>query len=85
MVLAEYLGRHPTANAAAAARMVTRGRYARMFWGGGIGLAFLGVVLAAIGWAGPLAVGLAGGVVVQVALAAYESVFIRAGQDVPLS
>lgn len=85
MVLVEYLGRHPTANAAAAARMVTHGRYARMFWGGGIGLAIVGVVLAGIGWAGPLAVGLAGGVVVQLALAAYESVFIRAGQDVPLS
>src|SRR5699024_2440899 len=85
MVLAEHLGRHPTANAAAAARMLTRGRYARMFWSGGIGLGAIGLVLSAIGWAGPLVAALTGGIVVQFALAAYESVFIRAGQDVPLS
>ncbi|HEY3896934.1 MAG TPA: 4Fe-4S dicluster domain-containing protein [Pseudonocardiaceae bacterium] len=85
MVLFEYLGRHPSANAAAAARLAVRGRYATTFWGGGIGLGVLGGALAAIGWVGPPAVAVAGGVLVQVALLAYESVFIRAGQDVPLS
>lgn len=85
MVLVEYLGRHPSANAAAAARLAVRGRYAAMFWGGGIGVAALGVVLAGIGWAGPLAVAAIGAALVQGALLAYESVFIRAGQDVPLS
>jgi Fe-S-cluster-containing dehydrogenase component/Ni/Fe-hydrogenase subunit HybB-like protein len=85
MVLLEYLGRHPTANAAAAAAMAVRGRYARTFWFGGVGIALLGLVLAALGWAGVPVVAVAGGVLVQPALLAYESVFVRAAQDVPLS
>ncbi|HEX5349658.1 MAG TPA: 4Fe-4S dicluster domain-containing protein [Pseudonocardiaceae bacterium] len=85
MVLFEYLGRHPTANAAAAAHLALYGHYAATFWGGGIAVAVLAVVLAAIGWAGPLAVTVAGAVLVQAAMLAYESVFVRAGQDVPLS
>jgi Fe-S-cluster-containing dehydrogenase component/formate-dependent nitrite reductase membrane component NrfD len=90
IVLVEYLGphatgRHATANAAAAARMAVRGRYARTFWGGGIGLATLGLVLAGFGWAGLPAAAASAGVVVQAALLAYESVFVRAAQDVPLS
>ncbi|NKQ52369.1 polysulfide reductase NrfD [Amycolatopsis sp. K13G38] len=85
MTLLEYLGRHPTTNAAAAAEMAVRGRYARTFWGGGIALALVGVVLAGIGWAGPLLVAAVGGLVAQAALLAYESVFVRAAQDVPLS
>ncbi|MFF5992391.1 4Fe-4S dicluster domain-containing protein [Prauserella flavalba] len=86
MTLLEYLGRHTTAHAAAAAHMVTSGRYARLFWTGGAGLAALGALLGGVGWAGgPLVLAAAGGVVVQAALLAYESVFVRAGQDVPLS
>ncbi|WP_245585746.1 4Fe-4S dicluster domain-containing protein [Pseudonocardia asaccharolytica] len=85
MVLLEYLGRHSTRNAGAAAHLVTRGRYARTFWLGGIGLALVGAVLAGLGWTGPLLAAVAGGLVVQVALLAYESVFVRAAQDVPLS
>lgn len=37
MLLLEYLGRHPTSNAAAAAHLATHGRYARTFWLGGVG------------------------------------------------
>lgn len=85
MLLAEYLGRHATAQAAAAAHMVVRGRYAALFWGGGVAAAVLAGALAAAGWAGLLVAALAGGVIVQAALLAYESVFVRAGQDVPLS
>jgi Fe-S-cluster-containing dehydrogenase component/formate-dependent nitrite reductase membrane component NrfD len=85
MTLAEYLGKHPTAQAAAAAHMVVRGRYARTFWIGGVGMALLGVLLAGVGWSGSLVVGAVGGVIVQAALLAYESVFVRAGQDAPLS
>jgi hypothetical protein len=85
MLLLEYLGPHPTANAAAAARMVTRGRYARTFWLGGIGLAVLAAGLAIGGWAGPLGLAVGAALLVQVALLVYESVFVRAGQDVPLS
>ena len=35
MVLFDYLGAHPTANAAAAVRLALHGRYAPTFWGGG--------------------------------------------------
>jgi Fe-S-cluster-containing dehydrogenase component/formate-dependent nitrite reductase membrane component NrfD len=86
MVLFEFLGRHAGAHAAAAAHMVVKGRYARTFWAGGIGLGELGVALSAAAWAGaPLLLAAAGGLILQAALLAYESVFVRAGQDVPLS
>ncbi|HVV21750.1 MAG TPA: 4Fe-4S dicluster domain-containing protein [Pseudonocardiaceae bacterium] len=85
MVLLEYLGRHTTANAAAAAAMAVRGRYARTFWAGGIGVAVLAFTFAVLGWAGVPVVAVAAGVLVQPALLAYESVFVRAAQDVPLS
>ncbi|CAM3114233.1 4Fe-4S dicluster domain-containing protein [Mycobacterium simiae] len=86
MVLLEFLGRHPTGHAAAAAHMVVKGRYAREFWVGGVAAAVLAAVLAGSSWAAaPLALAVVGGLVVQGALIAYESVFVRAGQDVPLS
>ncbi|MQA04273.1 MAG: 4Fe-4S dicluster domain-containing protein [Streptosporangiales bacterium] len=84
MLLLEYYGRHPTKNAAAAAHMVLRGRYAKLFWSG-LGAAVLSVALAAAGWTGALALPIVAGLLVQFALLAYESVFVRAGQDVPLS
>jgi hypothetical protein len=66
--------------------MITRGRYARLFWAGAVSLAAVATLLALPGWNGG-AVGLVavGGLAVQAALLAYESVFVRAGQDVPLS
>jgi Fe-S-cluster-containing dehydrogenase component/formate-dependent nitrite reductase membrane component NrfD len=86
MLLLEYGGRHPSRQATAAAYMITRGRYARWFWVGGVGLAALAVALAVPAWGGEaLALGAVAGLVVQAALLAYESVFVRAGQDVPLS
>jgi Fe-S-cluster-containing dehydrogenase component/formate-dependent nitrite reductase membrane component NrfD len=86
MLLFEYGGRHASAAAAAAAHMVTRGRYASTFWGGGVALAGAAAVLAAIGWAGTAVLAAAvAGLAVQAALLFYESVFVRAGQDVPLS
>jgi hypothetical protein len=86
MLLFEYGGRHATASAAAAAHMVTHGRYAQSFWGGAVSLACAAAVLAAVGWAGAIVVAAAlAGIAVQVALLVYESVFVRAGQDVPLS
>jgi Fe-S-cluster-containing dehydrogenase component/formate-dependent nitrite reductase membrane component NrfD len=86
LVLAvEYGGRHATRHAAAAAHMVTHGRYARLFWTAA-GLAVLAAVVAALGWDGGLPVAAAvAGLAVQAVLLAYESVFVRAGQDVPLS
>ncbi len=70
----------------AASRMVTRGRYARLFGWGAVGLAALGAAVALPGLGGgrrwwPAA----GGLIGQLGLLAYESVFVRAGQDVPLS
>jgi Fe-S-cluster-containing dehydrogenase component/formate-dependent nitrite reductase membrane component NrfD len=86
MLLLEFGGRHATAQAAAAAHMVVRGRYAPLFWTGGVALAAVAAALAAPGWNGAAAVPvLLAGLAVQVALLAYESVFVRAGQDVPLS
>lgn len=82
----EYTGRHPTRHAAAAAHMVTHGRYARTFWLAGVGLAALSAAVAVLAWNGALlAAGVLSGLAVQIALVAYESVFVRAGQDVPLS
>ncbi len=66
--------------------MVTRGRYSRMFWVGGVTAAVIAGVLASFGLTGGAVLVVAlGGLVVQGALLAYESVFVRAGQDVPLS
>ncbi len=86
MLAAEYTTPHPTQNAAAAARMITHGRYARLFRYGAVGSTALGAAVAAPGlggrrrwWAA------AGGVIAQAGLLAYESVFVRAAQDVPLS
>ncbi|MCD2191087.1 4Fe-4S dicluster domain-containing protein [Actinomycetospora soli] len=85
MLVFEYLGQHETRQASTAAHLVTHGRYATTFWFGGIGLAVVAAVLGAIGWAGVLVVGAIGGLLAQAALLFYESVFVRAGQDVPLS
>ena len=66
--------------------MVTHGRYARQFWFGGVALAAVAGAFAAAGWAAALTWLLAvAGLLVQPALLIYESVFVRAGQDVPLS
>ncbi len=86
MLLAEYGGRHTSRQAAVAAHMITHGRYARLFWFGAVALGVVAAALAVIGVTAQLVVaGLLGGLAVQAALLAYESVFVRAGQDVPLS
>ncbi|GLZ49777.1 4Fe-4S ferredoxin [Actinomycetospora sp. NBRC 106375] len=86
MLVLEYCGRHATKAAAVAAHLVTHGRYARQFWAAGVALALLGAVLALPSWGGGLlALAALGGLAVQVALLTYESVFVRAGQDLPLS
>jgi Fe-S-cluster-containing dehydrogenase component/formate-dependent nitrite reductase membrane component NrfD len=83
----EYGGKHSTRNAAVAAHMLTHGRYKRAFWGGALGLSVLTAVLALVGALnenlGLLAV--LGGVIAQASLLIYESVYVKAGQDVPLS
>ncbi len=86
MLAVEYAGTHTSRQATVAARIITNGRYARTFWLGGVLPAAVAAVLGAITWGGAAVVllGLAG-LLVQPALLAYESVFVRAGQDVPLS
>jgi Fe-S-cluster-containing dehydrogenase component/formate-dependent nitrite reductase membrane component NrfD len=86
MLLMEYLGSHSSRHAAAAAHLVTSGPYAGLFWTTAVGLAVLATAAAAASWNGELlGLAVAAGLAVQVALLAYESVFVRAGQDVPLS
>ncbi|MGN6575259.1 MAG: 4Fe-4S dicluster domain-containing protein [Nocardioides sp.] len=82
----EYGGRHASRQATVAAHIVTGGRYSRLFWLGAVAPAAAAAVLGALTWGG-LPVGLLAlaGFVVQPALVAYESVFVRAGQDPPLS
>jgi Fe-S-cluster-containing dehydrogenase component/formate-dependent nitrite reductase membrane component NrfD len=84
----ELLGGHDTAGAARGAEIMTRGRYARTYWGAGVALALLVAVLAGIGWNGTTNVQpfvAVAGILAQVALLAYEFCFVRAGQEVPLS
>ncbi|HEU5323593.1 MAG TPA: NrfD/PsrC family molybdoenzyme membrane anchor subunit, partial [Methylomirabilota bacterium] len=90
MLAVEYGGKHASRQAATAAQVITRGRYARTFWLAAVVPAVAAVVLAAVAWGAPasgVAAGLllVAGLIVQPALIAYESVFVRAGQDMPLS
>jgi Fe-S-cluster-containing dehydrogenase component/formate-dependent nitrite reductase membrane component NrfD len=86
MLLVEYGGKHSTRNAEVAAHIITHGRYARTFWFGSVLLSVLvlagglPVALGASVW-----LGVAVGLLAQVPLFAYESVFVKAAQDVPLS
>ncbi len=83
---AEYGTPHPTKHAAAAAEMITKGRYRKRFFAGALGLTAAGALLAAPAVRGRhLALAAIGGLAGQAGLLAYESVFVRAGQDVPLS
>jgi len=86
LAVGEHGRRHDTAQAAAAARLVTRGRYRRLFWAGAVGLGAAAAALALPATRGRkprLAV--AAGLLGQVALVCYESAYVRAAQDVPLS
>ena len=87
LVGAEILSRG-TAHVEAAVAAMVRGRYARQFWGGGVGLGLLvPAVLVGVGLAadwGSLPAALAGASAVA-GMWFYEDSFVRAGQSVPLS
>ncbi|ABL82435.1 MULTISPECIES: 4Fe-4S dicluster domain-containing protein [unclassified Nocardioides] len=86
MLGVEYAGGHASRQATVAAHIVTRGRYARLFWLGAVLPAAAAVVLGALTWGGlPVGLLVVAGIAVQPALVAYESAFVRAGQDPPLS
>ncbi len=89
LLAVEYSGKHSTRGAALAAHIILSGRYSQTFWFGGVAPCVVAAVVGALVWASLLptpSVWLAlAGLLVQPALLAYESVFVRAGQDVPLS
>ncbi len=77
LVLGEASMKHPTAHASLAARAMTHGEYAHLFWVA-VPLAVLGLVFAAS--TPVIAAGAALG-----SLALYEHAFVQAGQSVPLA
>ncbi len=86
MLALEYAGRHASRQAAVAAHIISRGRYSRTFWLAAVLPAAVAAVAGGVAWEAETTLLLAAaGVLVQPALLAYESVFVRAGQDVPLS
>ncbi len=86
MIAVEQTGKHASRQASVAAHIMTGGRYAKTFWLLGVLPASVAAVLGGLAWGGADVVLLAvAGLLVQPALVAYESVFVRAGQDVPLS
>jgi Fe-S-cluster-containing dehydrogenase component/formate-dependent nitrite reductase membrane component NrfD len=85
IAIVEFYGAHDSKAAGAAAHLATSGPYALLFRGS-LALALVAAGLAAFSWDGKhLGLAVAAGILVQVALLAYETVFVRAGQDVPLS
>ena len=82
LLLADLASRHPSVDAARAARLVTRGALGRRFWGGVIaGGTVLPLVLIALGPPGTVpaaALALAG-------LWLWEDLWVTAGQAIPLS
>ncbi|MEE8303515.1 MAG: NrfD/PsrC family molybdoenzyme membrane anchor subunit, partial [Candidatus Tectomicrobia bacterium] len=77
---------HGTQDAAKAARMILRGPYARLFWGGVVGLGHvLPVLLLAVIPGVPIGITLLAGIVALAGLLMFEHVWLIAGQSVPLS
>ena len=88
VLVAAELVTHRTAHVSAAVAAMTRGRYARRFWAGGVvlGLAVPAALVAA-GLAtdtGPWPAAV-GGICAVTGMWFYEDSFVRAGQSVPLS
>jgi Fe-S-cluster-containing dehydrogenase component/Ni/Fe-hydrogenase subunit HybB-like protein len=82
----DLFGKHESRNAAVAARTITRGRYAPLFWGAAVTPVALAALVALASWNGAAVAAVAlGGLLSQAALLVYETVYVRAGQDVPLS
>ncbi len=82
----EHVGRHPSRQAATAAGLMILGQYAREFWLGAVAAPIVAIALASFAIPGAMsAVGALAGALVQPGLLAYETAFVRAGQDVPLS
>ncbi|MCZ6915198.1 MAG: polysulfide reductase NrfD [Gemmatimonadetes bacterium] len=84
VLIGEVAARHGSSNSAAAAAVMTRGKYAPVFWGAlALGTALPIILLATSGAAGIAAP--AGAALALAGLLAYEHAFIMAGQAVPIS
>src|SRR5262249_30292172 len=82
LALLDAFGRHPTPNAAAAARALTKGPQAGMFWMSlGLGAALPALVVAV----NPGQWGLAASALVLAGLLAYGHALVLAGQGPPIS
>ena len=88
MLIAVEVASRGTAHVEAAVAAMTRGRYARRFWAGGVlvGLALpaVALIVTVAAGTGPLLPALAAGAAL-VGMWFYEDSFVRAGQSVPLS
>lgn len=87
--VAMELTSHGSRHVELATDALTRGRWARQFWGGGVALglvvpATLAVIVLATGTTSPAPLALAG-LAALAGLFFYEDAFVRAGQSVPLS
>ncbi len=79
-------GRHESRGAEVAASSILRGRYRPAFWWGAVAPTVAAIVVAGLAWNGDHGwTVLVAGLVVQPALLVYETVYVRAAQDVPLS
>ncbi len=79
-------GGHHSPRAAVAARTILTGRYRKLFWAGAVAPTVVAAALAVAAWSGdPAWLAAVAGLLVQPALLAFETAYIRAGQDVPLS
>ena len=81
LILAEFAPRHATGNAALTARMILRGRYAALFWGGVIGLGIAAPAFLLLIGAAPAAPAL----LLLIGIALRNHILIQAPQQVPLS
>jgi len=87
IAIADLASRHPTRNIAEAMHHMTRGRYAREWWLGGIVIGVVAAsVLALVGIAGGSLIPPAlGGVAAMAGIWFADDAYVKAGQSVPLS
>ncbi|MGH3503387.1 MAG: 4Fe-4S dicluster domain-containing protein [Nocardioidaceae bacterium] len=84
----KLVGAHPTRGGQVGAGILTRGRYAPVYWGLTVALGVVIVALGLVGLSGGATSQIAtavAGLLAQVSVISYEFVFVRAGQEVPLS
>jgi Fe-S-cluster-containing dehydrogenase component/formate-dependent nitrite reductase membrane component NrfD len=84
LIGAELFGRHANVDVARAARVVHRGRFAPAFWGGVV-LGGLVLPLVLLQFGSSIGNGVAAAVLALGGLAIYETIWVAAGQSIPLS